>query len=214
MKPKVLISVPNGDGWTHKIVTFTVMKMLQDPRVTSEYIAPTWSPYENNLHKIRLDFLAGGFDYWINIDSDNPPQNNPIDLCFLGLDIVGCVTPVWANMKPGDFPIYWNALDAVGDEGWKPHTPCVGLQEVDAIGSGCMVLSKQVMAVIPAPFQRIYHSDGTVNIGCDYAFCRRAKKLGFKVHAHYDYPCHHFNEIDLCEIIKAFTDYMKAHPNG
>jgi len=210
-KPKVLISVPNGDGWTHKTVSFAVVRMLQDSRVESQYIAPTHSPYENNLHKIRIDFLSGDFDYWINIDSDNPPINNPLDLVFLQKDIIGCVTPVWANIKEGDYPIYWNALDSVGEEGWRPHRECTGLQEVDAIGSGCMVLSRKIMETLPAPFQRIFHGDGTVDIGCDYAFCRRAKRLGFKVYAHYDYPCHHFNELDLCEIIKAFEAYVRKN---
>ncbi|KKM60632.1 hypothetical protein LCGC14_1539850, partial [marine sediment metagenome] len=51
---------------------------------------------------------------------------------------------------------------------------------------------------------RIWNSDGTVDVGSDYNFCRKAKELGFRVWTHYDYPCRHFNEMDLIEAVQAF----------
>lgn len=206
-RPKVLITVPNGDGWVHKMVAFALLKMQADTAGCDVNIQqPTHQPYVNNLHKCRKTFLGGDWDYWLSMDADNPPRGrNPLELAHLGLDVVGCPTPVYANMKPGeDFPMYWNALDAVED-GWKPHYPQEGLREVDAIGSGCFMVSREVMEAIKAPFMRVWNEEGIVEIGGDYAFCRRAKEKGFRVWAHFDYPCYHFNEVELGEASHAFT---------
>ena len=120
-KPRVLVSVPSGDGWVHKFSVFSLMKMQGDNRVQATFIIPTHKPYVNNLHKIKNDFLKGKYDFWISFDDDNAPMKNPFDLVFLNKDIIGCPTPVWANIKVGDYPVYWNALDEK-DDGWVPQT--------------------------------------------------------------------------------------------
>jgi hypothetical protein len=56
------------------------------------------------------------------------------------------------------------------------------------------------------PFLRKYNEDGTVQKGNDMAFSERARNQGFKLYVHYDYPCLHFNELDLNEIVKAFKN--------
>lgn len=216
---RVLLSVPNGDAWVHKMVNLATIKILGDRRVKTTLIEPTHKPFENNLHLIQADFLAGPYDYWVSMDDDNPPKNNPIDLVLLmdelDLDVVGLPTPVWANMKEGDLPYYWNALDYVpAEEGWKPHMPQSGLQEVDAIGTGCFIVSRKVMADMEAPFMRTWNAKGVVVAGNDYSFCRRAKAKGYRIFAHYDYPCHHFNELDLCEVIEAFNAVMRRGQNS
>jgi hypothetical protein len=206
-RPKVLISIPTGDGWVHGMVMLAFTRFhLETAGCEVNGMCHTAKPYENNLHQLRKIFLNGPWDYWLSMDADNPPRGkNPLELAHLGLDIVGCPTPVYLNAKPGEqYPMYWNAVDAVGD-GWKPHTPCDGLQEVDAIGSGCFLVSRKVMEAIKAPFLRIFDEDGVVNITGDYAFCRRAKAAGFRVWAHFDYPCFHFNELEISEVAHAFT---------
>ena len=186
------------------------MKMQRDNRINSKFILPTHSPYVNNLHKIIRDFLDGGYDFWISMDDDNPPRNNILDLVFLNKDVIGCPTPVWHNAVPGDYPIYWNALDDKGD-GFKPHQPCEGLQRVDAIGSGCMIISRRVIEALDGqkPFMRQWGDDGIVQRGGDFSFCMKARKAGFEIYAHYDYPCYHFNEIEIGEIQLAFQNIKK-----
>lgn len=206
---KVLLSIPNT-GWIHKLATLAAIKMLKDNRHEVLLITPTHNPYENNLHHIVNDFVSMEFDYWVNMDSDNPPINNPIDLVEFDLDIVGLPTPVWhftGKKSPGERPLYWNAYKHVGDGGYKEHTPREGLQYVDAVGTGCLVVSRRVFEceeMRRAPFQRQYNEDGTVNKGNDISFCERAKACGFDVWCHYDYPCLHFNELELNEVVTAF----------
>ena len=85
-------------------------------------------------------------------------------------------------------------MDKVKD-GYKPHTETVGLQEVDAIGTGCMLIKRKVLEALEAPFTRIWNKDGTMDTGVDFHFCEQAKAKGFKVWAHYDYLCNHFKAI-------------------
>jgi len=42
--------------------------------------------------------------------------------------------------------------------------------------------------------------NGTVDIGSDFFFCRRAKEAGYKIFAHYGYTCRHFKERELVEL--------------
>ncbi len=203
--PSVYITVPNGKGWLHKHVHFAVCRMLGDRRHRIRHDCPTHSPYIHNLHKCMHDFLAGGEDFWLSMDDDNPPTRNPLDLVEFDCDLVGLPTPVWHNVVEGDRPYYLNALDRKAD-GYVPHEPCDGLQEVDAIGSGCFLVARRVMMALKGeqPFMRSWGKDGLVELGGDYSFCRKVKAAGFKVWAHYDYTCLHFNEIEVGEVVRAF----------
>ena len=138
----------------------------------------------------------------------NQNQTNPLDLIDLDLDIVGIPTPVWHWVgKNGERPIYFNAYKKVvgGYTEWPDKN---GLQEVDAIGSGCMLISRRVFEdpeMRKKPFLRVWNDDGTVERGCDIAFCERAKKRGFKVWAHYNYMADHIVKVSLIEVLKAFS---------
>ena len=116
-EPKVLVSVPN-QGWIHKTVCFVTDRLVADARFHVELIRPTHRPYENNLHHIVNDFMAGDFDFWLNIDADNPPARNPLELVRHDLDIVGLPTPVYHfdGSKPGERPVYLNGYDWDGSE--------------------------------------------------------------------------------------------------
>jgi hypothetical protein len=202
----VYITVPNDNGWMHKHVHFAVMKMMMDKRHKQRHDCPTHRPYVHNLHKCMKDFLNGGEDFWLSIDADNPPMANPLDLIDLDLDIVGFPTPVWHSLVKGDQPWYLNAMDADAEkDGWKPHWPAEGLQRVDAIGSGCMLISRRVALHFEdqGPFMREW-KDGLVTKGGDYMFSQRAIAAGFEIYAAFHRPCRHYNEVELRETIQAF----------
>ncbi len=209
MRKKILVSVPNTK-MIHKLVCLATDKILLDGRYDVTIIRPTHNPYENNLHHIVNDFMKGDFDFWLNIDSDNPPINNPLDLVKYNLDVIGLPTPVYhfTDKIKGERPWYENSYEYVPEQdAYKEYTNKQGLQKVDAVGTGCMLIARRVFEdseMRKAPFQRLYNKDGTVERGNDIAFCERATKQGFKIFAHYDYRCQHFNELEMHEVIHAF----------
>ena len=211
MKKKILVSVPNT-GNIHKLVCFVTDRLLLDGRYNVTIIRPTHNPYENNLHHILNDFMKGDYDYWLNIDSDNPPTSNPLDLVAYDLDVVGLPTPVWhyTGKIKGERPFYENAYKYVPEKDAYTEWPNKDkLQKVDAVGTGCILFARRVFEnpeMRKAPFQRTYYKDGTVEKGPDIAFCERAKAQRFSIFAHYDYRCQHFNELELHEVAKAFHE--------
>jgi len=214
-KPKLLIAVPNIDGWIHKHVTMAVVRLLMDNRVESRLIMPTWKPYAHNWHRVIQDAIHRyESDYLLSMDDDNPPMNNCIDLVFLEKDIIGCPTPVWHNhnSKDGEQPYYWNAYTKFEDA-YRPYAyqPGDKLVEVDATGSGCLLLSRKVMEALQydQPFQRQWDRKGFVERGADISFCEKARAKGFKVYTHFGYPCMHFNEIELTEVISAMNKFWE-----
>lgn len=214
-RQKVLVSVPNM-GTIHKFVCFVTDKLLADGRYDVVVIRPQHSPYENNLHHIVNDFMASDYDFWLNIDSDNPPFGNPLDLISYNLDVVGLPTPVfhYTGEIKGERPIYENAYKYVPEKDAYTEWPNkTGLQRVDAVGTGCVLYSRRVFEnpeMRKAPFQRIYNEDGTVERGNDIAFCERATKQGFLIFAHYDYRCRHFSNLELHETAQAFHGLYKG----
>jgi hypothetical protein len=159
------------------------------------------------------DFLDHNEDYWLSMDDDNPPCKNPLDMVSEDRDIVGFPTPVWHSAVPGDRPFYLNALRKVED-GYKPVDIIDGWQEVDAIGSGCFMVSRRVMQALryDKPFMRQWGKDGRVTLGGDYSFCEKARARGFRIWVHSDYICDHFNELPLNEVIMRFGQmYEQMH---
>lgn len=206
----ILVTVPNT-GWIHKHVVFALLRLMQDKRV--KIILPTHNPLENNQHHIVNQFMDEGHDFWLSMDSDNPPVKNPLDLVELDKDIIGLPTPVWhytGKEGPGERPIYLNGYDYVPEkDAYKEHRPMDGLQRVDAFGTGCFLVSRRVFEnpeMRKAPFERQLNPDGTVNKGNDISFSERARKQGFEIYMHYDYTCMHFVELELTEVSRAFDN--------
>lgn len=214
---KVLISVPNQDNLNKFVAQWLLEVSAFEQRMHGDIVMPTDRPYEQNLHQIVLDLNHRKYDFWVNIDSDNPPIANVLDLVLLDKDMIGCPTPVW-NWVPGkgERPIYWNAFDYVSEEdGYREHPPAQGgLQKVDAVGTGCFVLAQRCFnsnALRQGAFARKLDVNGLVYKGNDISFCERMREAGFQIYAHYSYPCRHFNSIDLLEGISAYGELIQRY---
>lgn len=192
----ILVSVPNTGSIKPEIANMLLI-IASDMRHDKKIIYPQIRPFQNSLNHTRNKFLEGNYDYWLSIDSDNPPTKNPLDLIDFKKDVIACPTPQWNDID--DYPIYFVVMDAV-DDGWREHKIKVGLQEVDAVGFGCVIFSRRIIEKIK--FEREWNDDGTQATGIDFVFCKNAKQLGFKIFAHYDYVCSHYKELNLLDVLK------------
>src|SRR3990167_5493586 len=211
---RILVTLPNLH-WVRAGVAMTMVKLSLDRRYALTFQPSSHKPYENNLHHIVNSFMDGGYDFWLNIDDDNPPLHNPLDLVEKNLDIVGFPTPIWhyTGEVPGERPIYWNAYDYVPQaDAYKEHTAREGLQGVDAVGSGCMLIARRVFQhpdLRYGAFFRTWHPDGTMNKGGDVSFCERARAAGFSVWCAFDHPCDQFAQVSLNEVARALKGYQE-----
>lgn len=203
-KPRVFVHVPT-EGNVHWSVCMELLRIKSDPRFYGHVSFVVGKPVEHNMNRAAKAFLESDFDYdyFINIDADNPPMLSPLDLVFLDLDIVGLPTPVWFGTP--DYKPWWlNAMDKhPTGQGFNPHTQTTmhGLEQVDALGLGCTVIARRVLEAIKAPFNRVWDEDGIMDTGLDFAFCQRAKAAGFKIWAHYGYICRHYKELEICQVV-------------
>ena len=207
---KLLVTVPNLH-WVHASVAAVLLRLQMDQRYKLRIEFPSNKPYENNLHHIIAGFITSDCDFWLNIDADNPPTRNPLDLVALDKDIVGLPTPIWHfEDAMGERAIYWNGYDyREANDAYAEHLPREGLQRVDAVGSGCMLIARRVFhhpALQCGAFSRQLYPDGTVHKGGDISFCERATAAGFEIYCHYDYPCDHHNEISLNCVAKSMQN--------
>ena len=216
---KILLSVPNKH-WIHKFVVNRVITLLGDKRYKTTLIMPSHKPYVCNLHHIVKDFMDSDYDFWLNIDADNPPSKNPLDLVELKKDIIGVPTPIWhfKDEKKGERPVYWNAYDLVDDAtGYREHQDRNGLQKVDAVGTGCILIARRVFEnpeMRKAPFMRRWTEEGLMERGNDMAFCERARKNGFEIYAHFGYWCDHFSELSMHEMHRAYREMYEGVKDG
>lgn len=222
MKKRVLCTIPvDKTGALHYSVAIWAIRLTQEERHDVAICFPTGSPSENTRAHGMRQFLAGDFDYWLSIDSDNPPiqmlngvERSPIDLVDLDLDLVGLPTPVYQEDSQGGPRLTWNVYE-------RPKTTAKGyrwkefkaseLEECDAIGTGCFLVARRVIEGLTpfckgrsAPFQRRWNHDGTEMLGSDLAFCQRVKAAGFRVWAHWGYLCDHHtwtNGIGLMQLM-------------
>lgn len=196
--PKVLVAILH-QGYIRPELASWVGVMKSDGRAKVDVIYSNIRPSENNRNATCQLAIEKDYDYFLTIDHDTVPTKNPIDLVMLKLDVVGFAYPQW-NLKDPKFPIYFLGMDRTED-GYKEHKNKNGLQEIDAIGSGCLLLSRNVLKAVKAPFVRKWNEDGFAITGLDFYFCEKAKEKGFKIYCHYDYLADHFKELSLLSVL-------------
>jgi hypothetical protein len=160
---------------------------------------PFGKPITNNRNTIVQKFLAQKeYDYLMMIDSDIVPPPNILKLLDYQKDII---TPLMFCLQKEEIrPLFLKrASDGVYDIP-KDYMDMSGLQEVDATGTGCIIISRKVLETIKHPFENVYDADGVKKLGNDLYFCQKAKKAGFKIFVHMDYEASHFTTMDLKEL--------------
>lgn len=186
----VYLAVPNT-GWIHTEVVRRAISMLHDQRYQVTMQMPSWKPVEHARARIHEEAVRRRYDWLVTMDSDNPPMNNPLDLIELNLDMVGLPTPIY---QAGN-GIGFNAMKAVGD-GWLEWPEKKGLQQVDAVGFGCVVVSRRVLVATLGKntWERETDENGFTTCSEDFAFCKKVRAAGYRVFAHFDYACEHYKE--------------------
>lgn len=194
---KLLVTILN-QGYIRPELADVQSLLLRDERADVTVRHLNIKPSENARNQAVKMMLDEGFDYLLTIDHDTVPLKNPIDLIELNLDVVGFAVPQW-NISDPNYPIYFVGMDRV-ENGYNEHKEKDGLQEVDAVGSGCLLLSRKVLEAVEEPFMRKW-KEGFAVTGLDFYFCEKAKEKGFKVYCHYDYVADHFKDLSLLSVL-------------
>ena len=176
----------------HTVVGVLCQIILNEKRHFLTTYVSAMNGIGEHRNKIVKDFLESDYDYLVQVDSDNPPPADFLDLIEKDLDVVGLPTPI--NMSNTGVPdIRWNVFEndlPIKFEGQ-------GLEEVQMVGTGCIIIARRVLEAVEHPFTTIRDADDMRTVGTDTAFCKRAKDKGFKIYTHWGYKCGHYKASNL-----------------
>jgi hypothetical protein len=184
----IYMGVPSSDD----MKSFTAMKLL------AAYIALEHAGYrvawgnmngahsgwsQDDMSQIALDL---GADYYWMIDCDMAfPGDVGLDLLRRNQDIVGC------DYRTRKNPAHFTAKHFPGkgrDERGNPDPQGVytswrdkGMQEVDYVATGMLMVRRRVLEALPRPRFPITEDAQLNRVGNDVNFCRAARAAGFKV---------------------------------
>ena len=193
-KKSILVVILNqGEIATTLCNSINVMSNNPNYNVVIEYADD--KPISQNRNKIVQRFLSKSeYDYLMMIDSDIVPPPSVVHMADFEKDVMGATCFMWREGRP-------HAVIFRRREGGL-YSPIDiekkdGVIEVDAIGTGCIILSRKVLETVKAPFVNEYDPDGIKLYGLDIAFCRKAREKGFKIYANLDYLCDHWVRLNI-----------------
>lgn len=197
-RPAVTLCVPFEETCYSKWVIPMFHFLLQGTRFNDSLVTQEGAFIDTARNKLVEMALDTSGEYFYMVDSDNPPPPTTLDRLISHREkIVGgwyrvkngarhpCVYSYAGQDPETKYHNYTPYPEAPSDDTpdapkcicGKAHAPI--LQEVDAIGFGCMLIHRSVFETIANYETRWFSTDegGTE----DLYFCRLAKKYGFKV---------------------------------
>ncbi len=170
-------------------------------------------PTDSNRNHIVADFLKTDMDYLAMFDCDTYPLLNPFNMLDSNKDVIGGAYFGWG--KNGlRFHVYQkNKEKSLAKIQYLQYPPAKrgGLQKVDAVGAGCMLIKRRVLEKIKKPFAYIYEPHiGRLKMSDDIAFCYRCQKAGFEVWVNWDHIASHFKTVDLLAVARLVMEATKT----
>lgn len=208
-KPKVMIAVPTmGRTFTNQIKHFLdtakytkgLPVEFEDKFVNDKKPIPA---ARNALVKMFLE--SDCTSLWF-VDSDVVPSENVFDLLVEPHPIRAGIYPVLApKYERGKVPLWWTMYERQGDK-YAAIQPSEKWEEVDAAGTGMMIISRAVFAdpqmELPGGnfFKETYNEDGSIAMSDDINFCERAKEAGYPIWVDSRIQCGHIKPVDTAYI--------------
>jgi hypothetical protein len=213
---KLYLATLNSGYLRREFTWFVLPSMRQTKGVTLVWENPgqTWAnPISSNRNLITQRFLASDCDFLLMIDDDVVPLHNPAELCHANLPIIGFP----AKVRSTGQTIVWTMYTPhVSGEGYSAIDPAniddmMDLMKVSIVGTGCILVRRDVLENLKAPFHSEFDENGVQVYGTDFAFCRKATGAGFDVYTAPHRICEHYktlglNDIDGWDAIKSFDN--------
>jgi len=190
---KILIALPTDGMIHHKVVGTLLSIILNNTKHEIQTIVSAMAGIGEHRNVLVKEFLKTDCDYLLQIDADNPPPLNVLDLVDLDKEVIGLPTPINMNYIQGINEIVWNVFE----NNLPTKSKGTGLAQVEGVGSGVILIRRDVLERIQHPFTTVRNEDDLRVVGTDLAFCHKCKKEGIKIWTHWDYTCEHYKEIGL-----------------
>ena len=201
---RILVSVLCGyerHGWLNpELVTFLMALAREKNEVVISLNTDT-TPVERARNFSARQALELGADWLLMLDNDIMPQANILRvLDGAGPDQHIILLPYWGVLDgiPAIHVMGENAVRVV------PHS---GFQEIRAGGTGAIFIQRRVLETLRKPHFSMRLSDDGLKVimGEDFDFCEKARKRGFRIWTHGDFPVEHLHVFQLGYLAKALN---------
>lgn len=196
---KLAIGLPLVDAKVHSQFLDSWVTLQKPPFVYCRPMFPTG--FSGDIATVRNDIVQQainrGCTHLLFMDTDQTYPINTIEKLFShGKDVVGAKVHIrYPPFHPTIFK-YDEKIDdyyIVPDTEWRKP----GLMEVDATGTGCILINTKIFLDIPYPwFEFTENEEGKV-VGEDIGFCRKLKKAGYKIFVDTSINCGHMAAMEV-----------------
>jgi hypothetical protein len=172
----VLIAIPHIGNLRAELCEY-LLKLNGSKDIEYKILFSNLKPHDNNRNFIVETFQQSKMDYLLMIDSDVIPQGNILDMVNHDKDVVSAFIKTYKGTEI--IPLAMNKVDG----GYKVYATLErGLNKVDATGTGCMMIKKEVFDKLAKPyFQFQYDKEGRLTNGEDFNFCDKINDAGMEV---------------------------------
>lgn len=197
---KVYLAILNNGNLRRDMQATVIPRMQRTKGVKLVWENPnrTWAnPISSNRNRIVKRFLETDCDFLLMIDDDIVPHENPCELVYADKDIIGVPAQVrsageimvWTAYRPHSGGVGYSAidLDSLDD--------MIEILEVAIVGTGCILVKREVLENLKAPFHSEFDEDGIQKFGTDFAFCRKAALSGYKIFTTTQRRCEHYKNV-------------------
>jgi len=221
----VLISVPNTGTIKTELVNVLLNIATRNPQSIGVDL-PQGMPVDSSRNNAVKRFLATKFEWMLPIDSDVVPPIDVVDrLLRHKKKIVSAVC--WSSMggeKGGeweqDILPYPTVMEKAEDgKGWRLARAKLESSEtliqVDAVGMACVLIHREVFEKMGGNWFRLsYGADGICTGGEDFAWCLKAKELGYEIWVDKSIQCSHYKSVDLLKINQVLAKTAQSANRG
>jgi len=199
----ILVAVP-----TRGAVSWQTVTRLNEVRDATPGLRPiVFQPGNLSValtrNRIVQTFLATDCETLVMVDDDVVPPPHFLETLDRLLPEFAMAAIPHVMPNPADHSrLMLTACDAVPG-GLTGSDLADGANDVDAVATGCVAVSRQALVALgPNPFRISHDPDDAVSD--DYLFCRDLKSAGFRICAWWDgVPCDHVSTVNLGPLFMA-----------
>lgn len=179
---RIAVCVPCRD-MLHSMFTYSLVQMIQWSHSSNQIVSvfmDTGTIISRQRQSLAQNALANGFTHilWLDSDMTFPPNTCELLLAH-NKEIVAC------NYSTRTLPKKGVAYKQFGD--WNSDTEVIQsanrLEEVDAVGMGCMLVKSSIFDNLALPwFDISWNEQFNDFLGEDFYFCTKCKTKGYKIY--------------------------------
>lgn len=180
---KIFIGIPN----TGNLRTELAYWLLQQE---SDIYMPQLKPHDHCRNDIVFKFLDTKCEWLLMVDSDIVPPDNVLDMIDNNVPVCSAYARTIVNGEL--IPVGMTKNENGYHHDFK-HSKS-GLHKVDAVGTGCILIKREVFYKLNTPFFRFqYNENGLLINGEDFDFSERVGSVYFDSR----YKCKHFTTVAI-----------------